>query len=103
PRGQSGGQLILTFESTDEALLQAPDNITVSPRGGLLLCEDGGGTDFLRGVTQEGRIFDFARNDLNASEFAGATFSPDGNTLFVNIQSPGISFAITGPFERGEL
>lgn len=103
PRGRSGGQLILVFESPDPELLQSPDNITVSPRGGLLLCEDGGGTDFLRGVTQEGRIFDFARNESNSSEFAGATFSPDGNTLFVNVQSPGISFAITGPFERGEL
>ncbi len=103
PRGQSGGQLILLFESPDAELLQSPDNITVSPRGGLLLCEDGSGTDFLRGVTQEGRIFDFGRNDFNGSEFAGATYSPDGNTLFVNVQSPGISFAITGPFERGEL
>ncbi len=103
PRGRSGGQLILVFESTDPELLEKPDNITVSPRGGLLLCEDGGGTDFLRGVNPEGQIFDFARNDLNSSELAGATYSPGGDTLFVNIQSPGITFAITGPFEKGVL
>jgi secreted PhoX family phosphatase len=66
-------------------------------------CEDGDGTDFLRGVNPEGQIFDFARNDLNGSEFAGATYSPDGDTLFVNIQTPGITFAITGPFEKGVL
>ncbi len=103
PRGRSGGQLILVFESEDADLLEKPDNITVSPRGGLLLCEDGGGQDFLRGVNEEGQIFDFGRNDLNGSEFAGATYSPDGDTLFVNIQSPGITFAITGPFEKGVL
>lgn len=103
PRGRSGGQLILVFESEDADLLQSPDNLTVSPRGGLLLCEDGSSTDFLRGVTPEGQIFDFGRNDLNGSEFAGATYSPDGETLFVNIQSPGITFAITGPFEKGTL
>jgi secreted PhoX family phosphatase len=103
PRGSSGGQLILIFESEDADLLEKPDNITVSPRGGLLLCEDGGGTDFLRGVNPEGQIFDFARNDLNNAELAGATYSPGGDTLFVNIQSPGITFAITGPFEKGVL
>lgn len=104
PRGRSGGQLILVFESEDADVLQAPDNITVSPRGGLLLCEDGGGTDWLRGVNPEGQIFDFARNDLNTSELAGATYSPDGETLFVNVFSnPGFTVAITGPFEKGVL
>lgn len=103
PRGISGGQLILVFESPGPDLLDAPDNITVSPRGGLLLCEDGDGDQFLRGVTSAGQIFDFGMNTLNNSELAGATYSPDGQTLFVNIQSPGISFAISGPFERGEL
>jgi secreted PhoX family phosphatase len=34
-------------------------------------------------------------------EFAGATFSPDGSTLFVNIQaSRGMSFAIWGPWHE---
>ena len=32
------------------------------------------------------------------SEFAGPTFSPDGQWLFVNIQVPGITCAITGPW-----
>ena len=35
---------------------------------------------------------------LGASEFAGPRFSPDGKWLFVNIQVPGITFAITGPW-----
>ena len=34
------------------------------------------------------------------AEFAGATFSPDGDTLFVNIQgAPALTFAITGPWQ----
>jgi secreted PhoX family phosphatase len=57
----------------------------------------------MRGITERGEIFDFGRNDLNNSELAGSTFSPDVETLFVNIQTPGITFAITGPWERGEL
>ena len=34
-------------------------------------------------------------------EFAGATFSSDGQWLYVNIQTPGITFAITGPWNKG--
>ena len=40
----------------------------------------------------------FARNARDETEFTGATFSADGETLFVNIQEPGITFAITGPW-----
>ncbi|MGQ0773333.1 MAG: alkaline phosphatase PhoX [Pseudonocardiales bacterium] len=105
PRGSSGGQLKLVYESTDRALLESPDNITVSPRtNGLVLCEDGSGKDLVRGVTIRGEIFDFCEfNGPSTSEWAGATFSPDGRVLFVNLQSPGISYAITGPWERGAL
>ncbi|HEU0186219.1 MAG TPA: alkaline phosphatase PhoX [Blastocatellia bacterium] len=102
PRGD-GGVLSLVFESPSADILDAPDNITVTPGGGLILCEDGGGEQFLRGLTQQGEIFDFALNVLNDSEFAGATFSPDGDTLFVNIQTPGITLAIWGPWESGAL
>ena len=41
--------------------------------------------------------------DFRDSEFAGACFSPDGRWLFVNVQRPGVTFAITGPWERGAL
>ena len=37
---------------------------------------------------------------MNDSELAGACFSPDGTTLFVNIQRPGMTVAITGPWNR---
>jgi secreted PhoX family phosphatase len=108
--------LSLLFESPGAAVLNAPDNITVSPRGGLVLCEDGSGEEFLHGLTVEGEIFPFAKNSviLNGerngiignfagSEFAGACYSPDGKWLFANIQSPGITVAITGPWQNGAL
>ncbi len=111
PQGKNGGRLTLIFESPSADVLDAPDNITVSPRGGIVICEDGDGTQFLRGLTRKGDIFDFAQNILNESEFAGACFSPDGSTLFVNMQgstsitgtTPGMTFAVQGPWREGAL
>jgi secreted PhoX family phosphatase len=77
-----------------------PDNITVSPHGGLILAEDGVGVQHLLGVTRSGATYLLARNALNDSEFTGPTFSPDGETLFANIQDPGITVAVTGPWKR---
>ena len=77
-----------------------PDNITVSPYGGVILAEDGDGIQHLVGVTDQGKSYSIARNDLNDSEFAGPAFSADGQVLFANIQSPGYVFAITGPWGR---
>ncbi|MFF7263687.1 alkaline phosphatase PhoX [Streptomyces sp. NPDC008159] len=91
-----------------DGALDGPDNITVSPYGGIVLAEDGEGVQHLFGATDSGRTYPIARNDLNIgteeepeySEFAGVTFSPDGKTLYANIQTPGILLAITGPWKR---
>ncbi|MEU3199714.1 alkaline phosphatase PhoX [Streptomyces sp. NPDC006996] len=85
-----------------------PDNITVSPYGGLIIAEDGDGAQHLFGATDSGRTYPIARNELNIgteeepeySEFTGVTFSPDGRTLYANIQEPGIMLAVTGPWKR---
>jgi secreted PhoX family phosphatase len=111
PRGRDGGVLVLVFESPSRDVLDSPDNITVSPRGGIVICEDGEGEQYLRGLTPEGAIFDLGKNLLNATEFAGACFSPDGRVLFVNIMGStvdsgheeGRTLAIQGPWERGAL
>ena len=105
------------------------DNITVSPRGGILLCEDGDpvtdsygpGTRII-GITAEGDSFPFAKNnieierediagagkhvlpnDYRGEEWAGVCFDAKGEVLFANIQIPGITFAIWGPWERGNI
>lgn len=81
-------------------LPDGPDNITVSPWGGLVLAEDGRGTQHLLATASDGSTSLLARNARNGSEFAGVCFSPDRRILFANIQRPGITFAITGPFQR---
>ena len=111
PRSKHGGQLILVFESPSEDILESPDNITVSPRGGLVLCEDGGGIQYVRGVTRRGDIFDFVQQSEPMAEFCGACYSPDGEILFFNIQGStsstgtgfGATYAMWGPWWRGAL
>jgi secreted PhoX family phosphatase len=109
-----------------------PDNIAVSNRGGIILCEDGGNDiQRMRGLSQNGKTFIFAENRINLSaadiahvdavvnkgrggivasvaagshsgnEWAGACFH--GKWMFVNIQTPGVTFAITGPWDNGAL
>lgn len=121
--------LSLVYESRDAAVLDGPDNIAISPRGGIILCEDGD-SDPKRmiGLSRRGDIFEFCQNliDLRegdidvidghypgtkanfwdepvgtytSREWAGATFY--GAWLFANVQSPGVTFAITGPWGRG--
>lgn len=99
--GEAGepGVLELFIEPNNAGLIDNADNLTVAPFGDLVVCEDGGDEDFLVGVTPEGRIYKIGRNARSHSEFAGACFSPDGSTLFVNIQTLGLTLAITGPWE----
>lgn len=99
PEG-SPDRLELFIEPNDRSVLENADNITFSPRGDIVVCEDGLETQFLVGVTPEGELYKLARNALNGSELAGACFSPDGSTLFVNIQWAGMTLAITGPWRK---
>ncbi len=94
---QKTDQLTLIHESTSSDSLDLSDNITIAPWGDLILCEDGPGDQYLRGLTPQGEVYDIARNaHPERSEFCGACFSMDGKILFVNIQEPGITLAITG-------
>ncbi|KAK0331181.1 hypothetical protein LTR94_029921, partial [Friedmanniomyces endolithicus] len=97
-------QLELFVESEDLKTLNMGDNITVAPWGHLIVCEDNYSDDVknhLKGVTPEGKLYTLARNVFPGnSEFAGACFSPDATTLFVNIMYPGITLAITGPWNE---
>jgi secreted PhoX family phosphatase len=94
-----GGTLRLLAQSEDPRVLNMPDNITATPWGDYLVCEDNHETTHLRLISRAGSVLPFARNALSRSEFAGVCFSPDGRTLFVNIQEEGLTLAIRGPFE----
>jgi secreted PhoX family phosphatase len=96
------GMLELIWEGSERETLRNPDNLTSShpPRAvELYICEDGSlGPDRLVRADALGHTQVFGRNALSDSELAGATFSPDGQVLFVNIQTPGLTLAIHGPF-----
>jgi secreted PhoX family phosphatase len=121
------------FVSNSLQVGNSPDNICISPRGGLLFCEDGGtsGPGNVPAITSQhlkvlhpnGSSYVFAKHNFNFTsaqlaavgkssslagdhrntEWAGCVFSPDGRVLFVNLYTPGITLAITGPWERGTL
>ncbi|HKQ25099.1 MAG TPA: alkaline phosphatase PhoX [Burkholderiales bacterium] len=116
------GTLRLVFESPSGSVLDSPDNLCVTPSGGILFCEDDASNDGdihllapgltninrLVGMGCSGKPFEFAINIFSDSEFAGACFSPDGEILFVNIQGgnatgSGMTVAITGPWRKGPL
>ncbi len=99
-RGTRGPVLELFYEGTRENRMESPDNLIVTPWGDLWFAEDGDGENRVMGVTPEGQVYKFASNRLNESELAGPCFAPDGRTFFVNIQEPGHTFAISGPFYR---
>jgi secreted PhoX family phosphatase len=102
--------ITLIYESTNSAKLENPDNMVVVPQTqDVFLCEDGFALDFVRGVTQDGEIYDFAMASNNTTEFCGACFDPDGHTLYVNQQGArgtlpfgpanrAVTYAIYGPF-----
>ena len=125
--GPGGGTLTLVYESPSGSELDSPDNLTVTPRGGLLMCEDDASATYVDehplapgiehvnraiGLMPGGEAFEFAVNVLNGSELAGACFSPSGRTLFINVfghstfageQTEGMTCAIRGPWARGPL
>jgi secreted PhoX family phosphatase len=125
-------QVLTCIYSSPSALVgNMGDNLTVSPRHAILICEDAStaATDSfgfgqrLMGITGQGDAYIFAKNNIvvnttqlqtagklaslagdhRANEFAGACFDPTGRYLFVNIQTPGVTFAISGPWAKGPL
>lgn len=92
------GKLQLFAESDDRDTLKHCDNLTVAPWGDVILCEDSSNA-FIRGITPQGDKYNIGRNIYSKSELAGSCFSPSGKYLFVNIQTDGLTIAITGPWQ----
>jgi secreted PhoX family phosphatase len=120
------GDLVLLFESKNLNELDGPDNMCTSPGGAIVIAEDGNlSSNFVKALLPNGTLINVAENlvavqkhyieasgklydptvpddgasagdGVGFSEFAGPCFSPDGKWLFVNIQVPGITCAITG-------
>lgn len=92
-------RLELYAEPNDTAVLKYCDNLTVAPWGDVVFCEDRTEPRIF-GITPQGKFYQIAENICYQSEFAGVCFSPSGKTLFVNIQVPGLTLAITGDWKR---
>ena len=95
-------RLALFFESVSHHQFNFGDNLTVAPNGHLVVCEDqytANVDNHLRGITADGYAYPIARLNLQ-TELAGACFSPDGKTLFVNVYAPTKTLAITGPWDQ---
>jgi uncharacterized protein len=97
------------FPKYADLTFDGPDNVTVTPWGTLILAEDGVRASHVLSAVPGGPTYAIARGQLSNgtangaptySEFTGPTFSPDGKILFVNIQVPGITLAITGPWQK---
>ena len=95
-------------------ILDGTDNLGLSPSGVMMGCEDGAGNQSVKGISPDGAVFEFCRNNLvlngqkngfvrdyRDTDLAGACFSPDGKWMFFNIYDPGLTVAITGPWENG--
>ena len=91
------GTVVATFRSAPRP---PGASMLVGPDGTAFFCEDGHDRNFVRALGADGRVFDFARNAHSRSELAGVCFSPDGGAMFVNLQSDGLTLAITGPFRH---
>ncbi len=92
------GTLELVAQSEDRDVLDMPDNICVAPWDQLFMAEDGEAFQYVRGLDEDGNVFDFAKNAFSGSEIAGVCFSPDWRTMFVNLQNDAMTIAIRGPF-----
>ena len=116
PSAPDRGDLVLIFESPLNAVLDGPDNVCASPRGGLIICEDGDADQYIRGLTPAGAIVDLVHAPIpqggpDPTEFCGSCFSPDGRVMFFNVQGtrsrlgtqPGHTYAMWGPWEVGAI
>lgn len=95
------GRLRLFVQSNVESLLRHADNLTASPWGDVIACEDTVDHCGLVGLTADGQQYALADNAYTDSELAGICFSPDGSVMFVNVQDRGLTLAITGPWATG--
>ncbi len=93
------GHMRLLAESTPQSFLHHADNLTMSPWGDLIICEDTASHCGLIGIRPNGEQYELADNAYSSSELAGICFSPDGSIMFLNIQHRGLTLAITGPWQ----
>ena len=95
------GVIELYYESNSKNEYWGGDNIVISPWGDLIICEDNGSRGCkLLGIDPRGNLYAIGQVVDSSSEIAGVCFSPDGNTMFLNIQDEGKTIAIYGDWSK---
>ena len=95
------GVLELFYESKNKDEYWGGDNIVIAPWGDLIICEDNGSRGCkLLGINKYGKIYVIGQVEDSPSEIAGVCFSPDGSTMFLNIQDEGRTIAILGDWQK---
>jgi secreted PhoX family phosphatase len=100
-RKGNSGRLKMLYESPSASVLNMPDNVLFGSHGNIFMAEDNGSQNYLRVLSPNGSISDLAKNlvpGFTTFEFTGCCFDPGRSVLFVNIQTPGLTFAIWGPW-----
>jgi uncharacterized protein len=116
PHGDDDGWLTLVFESPSRQVLDSPDNICLTRRGGVIICEDGAAEQYIRGLRTDGTMIDIVMQpdvagEPDPTEFAGCCFDPEGDVLFFNVQGSlrsyqtrsGSTYALWGPWDRAQI
>jgi len=97
----SPGVIELYYESKSKNEYWGGDNIVIAPWGDLIICEDNGSRGCkLLGINSKGHLYAIGQVVDSSSEIAGVCFSPDGNTMFLNIQDEGKTIAIFGDWSK---
>jgi secreted PhoX family phosphatase len=99
-----------TLGDSIDLAFDGPDNVHVSPYGSLVIAEDGNTANHLISWSDRFGAQAIARNQIVLeqsslggnlyAEMTGPTFTPNGSLLFANVQEPGHTFVIRGPWER---
>ncbi|HYI35319.1 MAG TPA: alkaline phosphatase PhoX, partial [Thermoleophilaceae bacterium] len=103
-------------ELAKDSSLDAVDNVTISPRGDVLVCEDGGNME-IGLITSQRAVSPLIRltgSQQEGSEVCGVVFDPSGRRMYCTSQrafgvagapGPGAVYEISGPFgtPRGGL
>ena len=103
-------RLRLLYESPGAEVLSGPDNLVMLTNGNLMVCEDSAGPNRLSMLSTSGTLATLAENamvldgvkglqgDYRGGEWCGVCQA--GDWVFANIQHPGVTLAITGPWDE---
>ena len=104
----ASGRLEVLYEAAAGSPLRGVDNLTVTPRGRVFVCEDGGNMEICV-ITTDRTVAPFLRLTGEAArgpadrgnELAGVAFSPAGDRMYFSAQRAfgfGVTYEVRGPF-----